>query len=216
MRYVAIATALLLGATVGAQRAPESGGQARSAPQSARAARFFGTIVDAATQRPIAGARVASPSVVGVVVSDSAGRFSVPNVPPGLVRFHIVAAGFPRSSFVLPFASGEEMERTLELDSSSVAPADSTPAQGLPAVQVEATPLPPVWMRDFERRRTTGRGHYVTRDEIERRGYNRLTDIVQVMRGVTVDCGGGVAGKRLFGPRRCLSRLERALPEDAP
>jgi hypothetical protein len=197
MRFVLLAVSLGFGASAEAQRAPERGDRPPAQEPTVRAARFFGTIVDAATQLPIAGARVASPSVVGVVVSDSAGRFSVPNVPPGLVRFHVVASGFPRSSFVLPFASGEEMERMLELDSSSVAPPQSAPAQGLPAVQVDATPLPPVGLRDFERRRTTGRGQYVTGDEIERRGYNRLTDIVQVMRGVTVDCGGGGSGCRI-------------------
>lgn len=183
----------LAASVLDAQAAGRRGGGAPQTP-----ARFFGVVVDASTQQPIVGARLASPAITGIVFSDSAGRFEFPSVPPGIVRFHVVAAGFPRASFVLPFASGEAMERTLELDSSTVVPAgDSVAARPIPQMTVEATPLPPVWMRDFERRRTTGRGQYVTRDEIERRGYNRLTDIVQVMRGVTIDCGGGGSGCRI-------------------
>ncbi len=188
LRCLAVVAALLSGGALDAQRAPERGGRV-PVPQSAPTpGRFFGTVVDASTQLPVAGARIASPSVTGVAVSDSTGRFNLPNVPPGLVRFHIVASGFPRATVVLPFAAGEEMERVLELDSvTTTAPAP----QALPQMTVEATPLPPVWMRDFERRRTSGRGQYVTRDEIERRNYNRLSDVLQVMRGVTLDCGGG-------------------------
>jgi hypothetical protein len=139
-----------------------------------------------------------------VSVTDSAGRFEVRSVPPGLVRFFVVAPSFPRANVVLAFAAGEEMERVLELDSSSV-PVEPEPepaARPLPQVTVEATPLAPLWIRDFERRRGTGRGQYVTRAEIEARNYNRLSDVMQVMRGVTLDCGGGGSG--------CQVRMVRA------
>lgn len=173
-----------------AQRAPSRRGAAPPAAP-AKPGRFFGIVVDASTQRPIAGARISSPSVTGITVTDSAGRFDIPDVPSGIVRFYIVAAQFPRANVALAFASGEAMERVLELDSTSTAPPQDTAAQALPQMTVEATPLAPVWLRDFERRRETGRGQYVTREEITRRNYNRLSDIVQTMRGVTLDCGGG-------------------------
>lgn len=164
--------------------------------------RLFGVVVDASTQLPIVGARISSPSVTGIAVTDTAGRFDIPNVPPGIVRFYVVAAEFPRANIALAFASGEQMERRLELDSTSAPPpADSTP-RALPQVTVEATPLPPIWLRDFERRRSTGRGQYVTGDEIRARNVNRLSDIVQQMRGVTLDCGGGGSG--------CQIRMVRA------
>jgi hypothetical protein len=176
----------LLSATAVAQRVPSE----RTRPDSVRrAARFFGTIVDVATQQPIVGARIASTSFSAVVVTDSSGRFDVPAVPPGLVRFHVTATGFPRASFTLAFAAGEEMERTLELDSASV-PAEPG-ARPLPQMTIEAAPEEPVWLRDFERRRATGRGQYLTREMIESRGGARLSDVVQTMRGVTLDCGGG-------------------------
>lgn len=184
-----------------AQRVPERRGRPAGTEAPVRPGRFFGLVVDASTQRPIAGARISSPSVTGVTVTDSAGRFNIPSVPPGIVRFYVVAAEFPRANLTLAFASGEEMERVLELDSSSVVAADSAP-QALPAMTVEAKPLPPAWLRDFERRRETGRGQYVTREEITARNYNRLSDVVQTMRGVTMDCGGGGAA--------CQIRMVRA------
>jgi Carboxypeptidase regulatory-like domain/TonB-dependent Receptor Plug Domain len=193
--------ALLLGsAAAQAQRAPERSG--RTPATAPRPARFFGTVLDASTQKPIAGARLSSPSVTGVTTTDSAGRFSVPNVPPGLVRFFVVADHFPRANLMLAFAAGEEMERVLELDSSTAAIEAETRPRPIPQMTVEATPLAPLWIRDFERRRATGRGQYVTRDEIEARNYNRLSDVVQVMRGVTLDCGGGGSG--------CQVRMVRA------
>lgn len=179
----------------------------RAPSASDRPARFFGTVVDATTLLPIAGARVVSPSIVGVTLTDSAGHFDIPDVPPGLVRFVVVANGFPRATLVLPFAPGEEMERVLELDSTVTAVEREAAATPLPQVTVAgAAPAPP-WLRDFERRRTSGRGQYLTREEIERRQYYRLTDAVQAMRGVTVDCGGGGSGcaiRMARAPMRCL------------
>lgn len=168
---------------------------ARQGPPPAAApaapARFFGTVIDASTGRPIAGARIASLSVPNPATSDSVGRFDVPNVPPGLVRFYVTAAEFPRANLTLAFAPGEQMERVLELDSSSAPLPEPPAAQPLAPVTVAASPLPPVWLRDFARRRETGRGQYVTREDIVARNFNRLSDIVQTMRGVTMDCGGG-------------------------
>lgn len=203
-RLAAGGLALLLGATaeLDAQRVPERRGRPAAPDAPAKPGRFFGTVLDASTQRPIAGARISSPSITGVTVTDSLGRFDIPGVPPGIVRFYVVAAEFPRANVALAFASGEEMERILELDSTSVAPANDSAPQALPTMTVEATPLPPVWLRDFERRRETGRGQYVTREEITARNYNRLSDVVQTMRGVTMDCGGGGAS--------CQIRMVRA------
>lgn len=203
-RRLILGAALLVSAgAVEAQRAPERPARVPRATEPQRPGRFHGTVVDASTRKPLPGARISSPAFSAVAVTDSAGRFDLPGIPPGIVRFYVVAAQFPRANFTLAFASGEDMERTLELDSTSTAPREAAEApQALPQMTVEATPLPPVWLRDFERRRVTGRGQYVTREEIEARNYNRLSDVVQVMRGVTLDCGGGGSG--------CQIRMVRA------
>jgi hypothetical protein len=171
-----------------------------SMPKAASLGRFTGTVVDAMTQRPIVGARIVSSLLPEPVRTDSLGRFAVRNIPSGLHRFVVVADRFPRATFALAFAPGEEMERTLELDSTTTG--EPTPAVAIPEVRIEATAPPPPWLREFERRRGTGRGQYVTRSEIEVRGANRLSDVAQAMRGVTLDCGGGGGA--------CVIRMSRA------
>ena len=54
---------------------------------------------------------------------------------------------------------------------------------------------------DFERRRKTGRGHYLTRDDIRRSGASSLQDAVRSLRGVPMECGGGAG---------CFVRMVRA------
>jgi hypothetical protein len=44
---------------------------------------------------------------------------------------------------------------------------------------------------DFERRRQTGRGQYLTEDQIVKSGAYTVADAVKNMRGVIYECGGG-------------------------
>lgn len=53
-----------------------------------------GTVVDAATEAPIAGAQVALEGTERRVVSDDRGRFSILGVPPGIWRLQVRAIGF--------------------------------------------------------------------------------------------------------------------------
>ena len=59
---------------------------------------------------------------------------------------------------------------------------------------------------NFERRRKTGAGQYVVREDIERGGYSTLQDVARGMRGVTVECGGGRGCyiRMVRAPMRCL------------
>lgn len=186
-----IVLAFTVSAAVAPRAAAQGGGEVgrRTTPPVRAGARLYGTVVDAATGLPLAGVRIVTPSVSTVAVSDSGGRFDLTGIPPGLVRFHISAAGFPRVTMSLAFTPGEEMERTLELDSATVEAAPA--ARALPQMTIEADAPAPNWLRDFERRRSTGRGHYLTREQVESRGGMRLSDVVQTLRGVSFDCGGG-------------------------
>ena len=93
----------------------------------------------------------------------------------------------------------EAMERRIELDSSTVAAVDAANqaatsgqrAQRLAQVTVvDAASLGPRYA-NFERRRKTGAGQYLVRDDIEKAGSSNLQDAVRAMRGVQLDCGGG-------------------------
>lgn len=204
-RAVLAAALLLLGSAAEAQRVPDRSARPLEPQAAPQPARFFGRVLDATTQQPIGGARLSSPAFGGVATTDSLGRFDIAGIPSGIVRIFITAPQFPRANLTLAFASGEQMERILELDSTMTFDAD-TAARRLPQVTVEAEPLPPVWLRDFERRRTAGRGQYLTRGDIDRRNPARLADVVQTLRGVTLDCGGGGSSchiRMVRAPMRC-------------
>lgn len=187
--------------------------------QGTATARLRGSMVDAATQAPIVGARVVIAATGRYVATDSIGRFELTEIPSGVIRFFVTAEGYPRTSFVLAFARGEVMEQRFELEGVAAAGAASAPgataAAGASAAERAraAQPLAPsvttapasrgVRYEDFERRVRTGRGQYVTRQVIDERGYNNLGDATRGMRGVNVECGG---------PRGCLIKMARTSP----
>ncbi|MFN0100081.1 MAG: carboxypeptidase-like regulatory domain-containing protein [Gemmatimonadaceae bacterium] len=190
---------VLLAAPVDAQRSTQP-----------KHARFRGIVLDASTAKPVVGTRIAVVGTGRVAVSDSLGVFDLDSLPAGINRFVVFAVGFPRSNLTLPFAAGEVMERTLELDSTQVnldsAAAAAAAAQPIAGVTVNA----PVPMErryaDFERRMRTGRGQYLTREQIEKAGFNRLTDAMRQVRGAIVECGGGGGCfiRMARAPRGCL------------
>ena len=177
-------------------------------------ARLKGNVVDAGTQAPIVGARVVIAATGRYATTDSLGRFDLPKIPSGVIRFFFTAPGYPRTSVVIALAKGEQMDQRFEMESEATpgvatAPGDTTRAAGGRRVQelapstTTAEPSRGVRYEDFERRLRTGRGQYVTRELIESRGYNNLGDATRGLRGVTVECGG---------PRGCLIKMARTSP----
>lgn len=185
-------------------------GQAGAQPQ--QYARLRGVVTDASTQQPVRGVRVVIAATGRFVTTDSVGRFELRDIPTGVIRFFFTAEGFPRTSVVLAFARGETMVQAFELDSTAAGTAPDTGAanrraQWLAATEIKAEPSRGVRYEDFERRMKTGRGQYVTRQEIEQRGYNSLADAARNVRGVAVDC---------VGFSSCRVRFARAAINCAP
>ena len=161
-------------------------------------ARMTGRVVDKATGAPVAKAEIILLGDRRSVVSDSAGRYLFDDVPSGLVRFVVRAPGFPATTLSVALAHNESMARSIELDSSS---AGRSAAQRLPGVAIEGKASRGPRYVDFEHHMATGRGQYLTREEIEKYNYSTLQDAVRNMRGVNVDCGGGLG---------CFIRMSRA------
>ncbi len=155
--------------------------------QSNRAT-LSGTIVDKVSGAPLAKVEIILTGNSRTVVSDSVGDFRFDSLPSGLVRFLVRAAGYPITPLVVALVPGEHMARTVELDSSSAAGGS---AQSLPRVSVAAPPAVDRRLVDFERRRVTGQGQYITREQIDAAGYANLQDAMRSLRGVEVHCGGG-------------------------
>jgi hypothetical protein len=160
--------------------------------------RLTGTVVDKVSRAPLAKVQIIFVSDSRSVLSDSAGRYTFDALPSGIVRFAIRAAGFPVTALTVALMPGESMARVIELDSTD---AGRSAAQKLAGVSIEAPPALGPRFADFERRRVTGRGQYLTAEQIEKGGYYSLQDAMRNMRGVDVDCGGGLG---------CHIRMSRA------
>lgn len=157
---------------------------------SAQSAVFTGRVLDGTTNLPIGNATVAVTTSGASTRSDSTGRFRVEGLRVGIHRFLVSAAGYARGSLTLAFAAKEVMERDLVLDRLDVAAADSG-AQLLPSIPVTAAPSLGRRFADFERRRATGRGQYLTKAEIDERQVATLQDAMRTLRGVRYSCAGG-------------------------
>jgi len=126
-----------------------------------------GRVVDHASAASVAGATVSLIGSTRSVTTDSAGRFRFDTFPIGSSR--ILVRSFPYRPFELPVAasSNELVRVTIELDSTDA----KTAPRNLPAVTVNAEPQASNYrLADFNRRRITGRGQYLTADQIKQRG----------------------------------------------
>jgi hypothetical protein len=115
----------------------------------------------------------------------------------------VLAEPFATINFTVELAGGERFARDVVLDSTE----SGRTAQTLPSVDVSATaPIANYRMVAFERRRQTGRGQYLTEDEIVRMGAFSVADAVKGMRGVLYECGGGHGCfvRMARAPGRCL------------
>lgn len=166
-------------------------------------ARIYGTVIDRQSQAPLANVQIVHLGDGRSVTSDSIGLYQFDRLASGLVRFMVRASRYPATTFVVALVPGEQMERDVELDLASSTGASPQP---LPEVTIAAPPSLGPRYADFERRRLTGRGQYMTAEEIERTGAARLQQVVLNFRGVNVDCGGGAGCfiRMTRAPMRCL------------
>jgi len=166
-------------------------------------ARIYGTVIDRRSQAPLPNVQIVHMGDGRSVTSDSLGLYQFDKLAGGLVKFMVRAPRYPSMTFVVALVPGEQMERDVELD---IATGDSSATRVLPKVNVTAPPSLGPRYADFERRRLTGRGQYMTAEEIERTGAARLQQVVLGLRGVHVDCGGGAGCfiQMTRAPMRCL------------
>ena len=137
------------------------------------------------TSRAVAGAQIILGSDGRHVVTDSSGSYRVGGIPPGAHHVVIRALGFRPVEFSVTLHEGLQSIEDIQLD---VAPG----VQELAPIAIAAPAALAVSYRlvDFERRRQTGRGHYLDDTQIKQSGASRLSDLMRGMRGVTEHCAG--------------------------
>ena len=160
---------------------------AQGAAPAPPTAALHGHVLHRGTDTPVREAELRLDGDSAATRTDSTGAFRVTGLAPGAHTVVVRAIGFVALSFTAELTAGRDTEYAIHLDL-----ADST-AQPLAPVAVTANAPPPVSYRmvDFERRRKTGRGQYLSSEEIERSGASTLQDLARGMRGVTTHCGGG-------------------------
>ena len=166
-------------------------------------AHVSGVVVDLSSGAAVANADIVHLGGSRRAMSDSLGKFLLSDLPAGIVRILVRVHGFPSTLVAVALARGETMSRVIALDSTL---AGRTAAQKLPVEAVVATSPPAPRYADFERRRLTGRGQYLARDDLERGQFGSLQDAMRGLRGVNVECGGGngCAIRMSRAPMRCM------------
>lgn len=110
---------------------------------------------------------------VGTRVTGEDGRFLFRAVPPGSYRIYVTTQGYDRMSDTLQVSEGEDLELIL--------PLSRDPVRLEPIiVEGERRPSP---RRDWEGRARSRSVFLITREEIERRGANDLSDLLNAVPG---------------------------------
>jgi Carboxypeptidase regulatory-like domain len=167
-----------------------------------RGAVFRGLVTDSA-RTPIPGVEVTIREVNRVARTDSAGVFVFRAVPPGTYNVLLRHPQFHPLDGTVRLSEGDSIDYRL--------PRMRHVAAVLDTVRVNDKPLTPWWQSDFERRRASARGTFMTRDVLDERASWPLTNIiaskaagirlVQRHCGAAGSCGWALASSR---PASCL------------
>jgi hypothetical protein len=131
--------------------------------------------------RSLAGAivvvRIAATGVVVLTDTTVAGRLLAVSLPTDRVTIETRALGFSPDTTLLDV--GRAGGSTLRIELADVV--------RLPDVEVKDAAYRGR-LGEFERRRATGKGTFLTREDLRRKGQNRLVDALRGVRGLRVDC----------------------------
>jgi hypothetical protein len=142
-----------------------------------------GRVVNRETREPVAGVRVLLVGTRIATFTDSAGRFGMQGLSSGEVNFEARAVGYRMGRWQVVLPVGLEIERVFELEPVNIA---------LDTVTVAAAP-DRNWRsaEAFESRRRRGIGYFITKEMIEERQANNITDLLQTVPGLIGTCRAG-------------------------
>lgn len=137
-------------------------------------------VLDVRTQAPVVDALAWWIEGREMARSDSSGTFVMLRIKAGKHRFDVRALGYERKTFEVHVPEGERTAIELHLTPTT---------QTLATVDVRASGSSKRF-QEFEMRRTYGRGHYFTREDIEKHQFLTLMDAMRLVPGVRTDCSG--------------------------
>ncbi|MDB4875433.1 MAG: TonB family protein [Gemmatimonadetes bacterium] len=113
---------------------------------------------------------------VSAITTDS-GVFRIVGLQPGTNVFNVRRIGYEAATFTAVLKPGKTHRATFTL---------SATAHALAAVSVSDTAVQTHWLDQFDRRRTSNRGTFITRADIIRKGARTGTDIVRTVPGIRI------------------------------
>jgi hypothetical protein len=170
-----------------------------SSPAAAQATSgLIGRIYDERTNEILSQVLIFVDSTRRDLPVSSQGRFVVSNLTPGRHRVEVRAIGYRPHILDLMLLDGQILERQFAMVFTG---------DRLPDVSVEARNSKLLSrFGEFERRRQSGMGAFITRDQIRARGYMNMGDALKTIKGVRVDCNAV----------ECMIHMTRAAPGCGP
>ena len=136
-------------------------------------------------------------------ITGDSGAFRIAGLPAGTDVFNVRRIGYESASFTAVLKPGRTHRANFPLTAS---------AQPLPTVTVADTATQTHWLDQFDRRRSSNRGTFITREQITHAGARSGTDIVRTVPGVRLvpmrrGIGYQVVMNRGSGARQCLPSM---------
>jgi len=151
-----------------------------AAPALAQTSTVHGRLLDAASGAHVPRATVVLSANRGrfqtAVQTDSLGRFAFTGLSGGLYRLRAGRVGYTDVISAVNLASADTMEVEIRMSVGAVV---------LEPVTVVSRETPSGWMAGFNDRRLRGVGHFITREEVERRRPSQVSDLLRTLPGVT-------------------------------
>jgi hypothetical protein len=135
-----------------------------------------GVVTDSAGRR-VPAAELMVPQYGWVLRADSVGRFEVPELGAGQLAVTARHAAFKPSTVVLAFSGRDTITHDFVLARSQ---------QTLAQVTVTATQPVTVRMTEFERRRASGFGSFVTREQLGQWSHRKLSEVLRTVPGIAL------------------------------
>ncbi len=194
--FAACTAALLIPSAPSAAQARPEARQERAATAS-----LGGIVLDARTRLPLRDALITVRDAADSAVSDERGRFELVDLAPGPRIIQLVYRGrrtAPRDITLEP-------SRHTDIRVALVVPGDETPRNVVTLPPLEVEIITSDWtgkMRGFYRRARSGRGTFITRDDIDVRNANQTSDLLRDVAGLRISSRPG--GDRVTSNRGCL------------
>lgn len=162
-------------------------------PQQKTAA-ISGVVTAAGTGEPLLGVQVILTGTKLWTLTNADGLFLLDGLPPGRHIVEVKHHARAPIAFGVNLIPEQTVELAVKMETSSVP---------LPELVVEGEkPPPPAKMVGFYGRRGSGQGHFVTREEIDKRQPRVLTDMLRSVPGLRITCDGGGCRAQSFSETR--------------